>query len=233
MQKKSLYLILLCFLSALTLWLAQIRRDQFALARQIAPQLLRFHVIANSKSPEDQEIKLKVKSFLLERIYQSTTPSDGSALSTNPPLTKDDLKSTLLTQKASLEKDTRDYIRQLGKDYPVSLDISTCEFPEKYYGNIRLPAGYYETAELKIGNARGHNWWCVLYPKICITKDAVAIVPDSSLEELRQLLTPEDYQQLLLQRPALTPTTHCSFYMINLLKGNTSLPATPSAHPDH
>lgn len=233
MKRKSLYLILLCFLSALTLWMAQIRRDQFALARHIAPKLLRFHVIANSNSPEDQEIKLKVKSFLLEKIYQSTASSDNSASNTSPPLTKESLTSTLLAQKASLERDTRDYIRRLGKDYPVSLDLKTCEFPEKYYGNIRLPAGYYETAELSIGNARGHNWWCVLYPKICITKDAVAIVPDSSLEELRQLLPSEDYQQLLLQRPSLTPTIHGSFYIIDLLKGKAASPATRSARPDH
>ncbi len=74
-MKKNLFLILLCFLSALCLWFAQIRREQLNLAGRIAPQILRFHVIANSNSSKDQEIKLNVKSYLLEHIYQEFAKS--------------------------------------------------------------------------------------------------------------------------------------------------------------
>lgn len=220
--KKPLYLALLCAVFSLTLWMSQIRRDQYVLAGRISPQILRFHVIANSNSPKDQEIKLKVKSFLLEKIYQSTAPA---------PLTKEALKTTLLVQKNTIEQDTEAFIRQLGADYPVSLTLTTCEFPEKIYGNLRLPAGYYETAKLDIGNAQGRNWWCVLYPKLCITKDAVATVPDSSLEELQKLLSPEDFQQLLLQRPELRPNLHASFYLFHLLKGTRDCQDSGTASP--
>lgn len=225
-MKKPLFSLLLCFLSALCLWCAQIRRDQLALAHRIAPQILRFHVIANSNSAKDQEIKLKVKSYLLEHIYEQlytqtdSTPQASPSLQTpsEKSFTKEDIKSFLLTHKEELEHDTESYIRQLGVSCPVSFNLTWCEFPEKTYGSLRLPAGTYEAAQLKIGAARGHNWWCVLYPKICITKDAVAAIPDSSLEELRQLLSPEDFQKLLLQRPAFTPKIRFSFYALDKLK---------------
>ena len=241
-MKKNLSLLILCFLSALCLWLAQIRRDQLTLARHIAPQILRFHVIANSNTPEDQEIKLKVKSYLLEHIYQEfylqtcpqtnatdiafqnapeqDLPEKNSSEENAPEKNheKEDLKSFLLTHREDLERDAENYIRHLGRSYPVSLDVAWCEFPEKIYGNLCLPAGTYEAAQVKIGSARGHNWWCVLYPKVCITKDAVATVPDSSLEELSQILSPEDYQKLLLERPALMPTIHFSFLGLERMK---------------
>ncbi len=221
-MKKNLFLILLCFLSALCLWFAQIRREQLNLAGRIAPQILRFHVIANSNSSEDQEIKLNVKSYLLEHIYQEFTKSFPQK---NP--TKEDLKSFLLTHREDLESDTKNYIRQMGKSYPVSLEITWCEIPEKTYGNLRLPAGTYEAAQLKIGAARGHNWWCVLYPKVCITKDALTAVPDSSLEELSQILSPEDYQKLLLERPAFMPNIRFSFFTFEKLGLKPSSPDNP------
>lgn len=220
-MKKTLSLILLCFLSAASLWFAQIRRDQLTLAGQIAPKILRFHVIANSNSAEDQEIKLKVKSYFLETIYQKVS---------SQKMNKDTMKSFLSAHKEELERDTEAFIRSLGKSYPVSLDITCCEFPEKFYGEFRLPAGTYETARLNIGAARGHNWWCVLYPQICVTKDAVTAVPDSSLEELRELLSPEDYQKLLFQRPDFTPKLRLSFYSIdkfNTWKSSLTAPSAP------
>lgn len=281
-------ILVLCFLSALSLWCAQIRRDQFMLAERIAPKILRFHVIANSNSAEDQEIKLKVKSYLLETIdekfneytadsskttyspkitdslkatnslkatdflkttdslktidFLKTTDSsedfpltDSSALhfSQGNTITKDELTAFLSDHKEELEYDTEMFIRRLGKAYPVSFEVTRCEFPEKFYGNVRLPAGTYEAAQVKIGSARGHNWWCILYPKVCITKDAVATVPEASLEELRNLLSREDYQKLLLKRPELLPEFHLSFYALDALKKwraysvNSPSPLTP------
>lgn len=221
-MKKNLFLILLCFLSALCLWFTQIRREELSLAGRIAPQILRFHVIANSNSSKDQEIKLKVKSYFLEHIYQEFTKIFPQE---NP--TKEELKSFLLTHKEDLEDDTENYICQLGKSYPVSMDVTWCEFPEKTYGNLRLPAGTYEAAQLKIGTARGHNWWCVLYPKVCITKDTLATIPDSSLEELSQILSPEDYQKLLLERPALMPNIRFSFFALEKLGLKPFSPDSP------
>lgn len=269
-MKKPLMILVLCFLSALSLWCAQIRRDQLMLAERIAPKILRFHVIANSNSAEDQEIKLKVKSYLLETIDEkfnedtayspktADSPKMTDSLNTTDflktadspedfPLTdssalyfpqgntiaKDELAAFLSDHKEELAYDTERLIRRLGKAYPVSFEVTRCAFPEKFYGNIRLPAGTYEAAQVKIGAARGHNWWCILYPKVCITKDAVATVPEASLEELRNLLSREDYQKLLLKRPELLPEFRLSFYALDALKKwkaysvNSPSPLTP------
>lgn len=204
-EKNELFLILFCFLCAVFLWLFQMRSEDAALAHRIAPEILRFHVIGNSNSSRDQEIKLRVKSFLLEQIeYESNnnaaqTPKTPDTI--NPKTTKDTLKTWLLIHKEDLENRTEAYIRSLGEMYPVSLEITWTEFPEKTYGDLRLPAGTYETVQITLGKGRGHNWWCMLYPKVCITKDTITTIPESSWEELSQLLSQEDYQNLHLTSP--------------------------------
>ncbi len=199
-------LSLVCFLSAGLLMLAQIRLDQYRLAREIAPEILRFHVMANSNSQADQELKLQVKSYLLEQIYAEMAQQKDS-------WTKEDLTRYLSENQGSLEDKAESFIRNQGKDYPVSLTLGSCAFPEKYYGDLRLPAGIYQAANVTIGAGRGRNWWCVLYPKICITKDALTTVPESSLQELQQLLSQEDYQALLSERPVI----HIDFRIRELL----------------
>ncbi|MDO5417124.1 MAG: stage II sporulation protein R [Lachnospiraceae bacterium] len=194
--KRELLLALLCFLSAILLWSFQDQREQRALAGRIAPGILRFHVIGNSNSRADQERKLQVKSFLLEQIEKGMgAPADWE---------KSDVKQFLLENREKLEQETEDFLCSLGgRADPVSLDIVWQEFPEKFYGNLSLPAGSYEAAQIRIGNGRGRNWWCVLYPKVCVTKDAVTQVPEASLERFQKLLSEEDFQALKAQRPEI------------------------------
>lgn len=195
---KELLAALGCFLAAAFLWFCQGQTEQYGLAERIAPEILRFHVIANSNSKEDQERKLKVKSFLIEQIYGEMEQEAGSG-----KWNKGDLVSFLEGNRERLEAEAERLLRELGKEEPVSLEVVWCEFPEKYYGDIRLPAGRYEAAQVQIGKGMGHNWWCVLYPKVCITKDAVAVVPESSLKELKALLSQEDYLALQSKRPVI------------------------------
>lgn len=204
--KQKLILALGCFLGAGLLWNIQLRLEQNRLAQEIAPKILRFHVLANSNSPEDQALKLQVKSYLLEEIYAGMEE-------TKTEWGKDDLTRYLAGQKEALEQKTEDFILSQGKSYPVSLSLSSCEFPEKYYGDLRLPAGTYQAFNVTIGAGRGHNWWCVLYPKICITKDALTVIPESSREELQTILSQEDYQALLSERPVI----HIDFRLRELL----------------
>lgn len=194
--QHKFFLSLGCFLAAGLLMLAQIRLEQYQLAREIAPEILRFHVMANSNSQADQRLKLQVKSYLLEQIYTDLEQQKEA-------WTKEDLTCYLTKNQKSLEEKAEAFIRSQGKDYPVSLTLASCEFPEKYYGDLRLPAGTYQAANVTIGAGRGHNWWCVLYPKICITKDALTTVPESSLQELQQILSQENYQALLSERPVI------------------------------
>ena len=235
-EKNELFLILFCFLCAVFLWLFQMRSEDSALAHRIAPEILRFHVIGNSNSPRDQEIKLRVKSFLLEQIERTsdnTTQQQKIPDTINPTPTKDTLKTWLLIHKEDLENHTETYIRSLGETYPVSLEITWTEFPEKTYGDLRLPAGTYETAQITLGKGRGHNWWCMLYPKVCITKDTITTIPESSWEELNQLLSQEDCQKLHLTSPPppSLPRIRLSLRSVELLKTWMQKSATTKYNP--
>lgn len=200
-KRKELFLALGCMVCAVFLWGAQIRAEQWELAGRIAPGILRFHVIADSNSKEDQEIKLEVKSFLLERISEGMeTAGDGDGMEGDE---KDRLVSYLSAHKNKLEREAGELVRRLGGNGQVSMKLGKCEFPEKYYGDLRLPAGIYEALQVRIGKGMGHNWWCILYPKVCITKDALAVVPESSREELKRILSPEDFLALQAERPEI------------------------------
>ncbi|MCI8294401.1 MAG: stage II sporulation protein R [Lachnospiraceae bacterium] len=212
--KKELLLALACFLAAAFLWAFQARLEQGQLAERIAPHILRFHVLANSNSAADQEIKIEVKSFLLERIYGHL--GEDAA--------KSDVVAYLEAERQTLEAEAEQFIRRLGKEQTVSLDVVWCAFPEKYYGELKLPAGTYEAAQVRIGQGRGRNWWCILYPKVCVTKGAVATVPEGSIKELEELLSPEDLQALYAQRPLI----HLDFQLWQLF---STLPALQNHLP--
>ena len=114
--KKELLLALACFLAAAFLWAFQARLEQGQLAERIAPHILRFHVLANSNSAADQEIKIEVKSFLLERIYGHL--GEDAA--------KSDVVAYLEAERQTLEAEAEQFIRRLGKEQTVSLDVVWC-----------------------------------------------------------------------------------------------------------
>ena len=80
-----------------------------------------------------------------------------------------------------------------GYNYDVNIKIGNFEFPTKYYGDISLPAGYYDALRVEIGNASGRNWWCVMFPSLCFIDISSGIVPDESKEDLQNVLSEEEY----------------------------------------
>jgi stage II sporulation protein R len=84
-----------------------------------------------------------------------------------------------------------------GYDYPVEIGIGNFSFPTKKYGDISLPSGYYDALQIKIGNAEGKNWWCVLYPNLCFTDVTTSVLPEDSMEILKNTLTDEEYNVII------------------------------------
>ena len=80
-----------------------------------------------------------------------------------------------------------------GYDYQVNVKIGNFEFPTKNYGDISLPAGYYDALRVEIGNASGQNWWCVMFPPLCFIDVTSGVVPDESKEQLKENMSEEDY----------------------------------------
>ncbi len=189
--RRDLFLCLTCLLLAFLFTMAGQRQSDEAMAARIAPEILRFHVLANSDSDEDQQLKLRVRTLLLDSIYEK--------LGENASL--DDTKEYVLANKDSLEQEAEDYVKAEGYDYPAHMEVTECYFPSKTYGDMVFPCGTYDAVRVEIGKGKGHNWWCVLYPPLCFVDSTYAVVPDSSREILRESLDAADYQALLKKQP--------------------------------
>ena len=132
----KLSLSFLCFLICFLLSMSGIRARDEALAADIAPKILRFHVLANSDSAKDQALKLRVKDLLLEKIR------DGAAA--GQIAGKEELKAYILSESSTLEAAAEDFIHSFGYDYGVHVGIETCRFPVRTYGDMTFTAGMYE-----------------------------------------------------------------------------------------
>lgn len=152
----------------------------------IAKEILRFHVLANSDSEEDQKLKLEVKDRLVDYMKDIL---DGA----------EDVKETkkrITENRETICLVAEQEIQKQGYTYPVSVNLEKCYFPMKTYGDCTFPAGTYEALRVCIGKAKGRNWWCVLYPGLCFADSVNVIVPDEKKQELKNILTEEEYESL-------------------------------------
>ena len=154
-----------------------------AVSNNIADSVFRLHVIANSDSEEDQKLKLKVRDELLS--YMNIISKD----STN----KQEAMKIANEHKKEFKQIAEKVIKENGYDYTVNVQVGKADFPTKYYGDITLPAGTYDALKVKIGEAKGQNWWCVMFPPLCFVDVSTGIVPDNSKQELKQSLDDEEY----------------------------------------
>lgn len=152
--------------------------------KDISDKIIRLHVIANSDSEEDQEIKRSVRDEILKYMRNI---SDGF----------NDIESTkafINENIREIEKISREKIRDYGKDYDVKATLGEYVFPAKVYGDIAFPAGKYQALRVTIGNGEGANWWCVLFPPLCFVDASHGTVPDSIKQDLKNVLDKGDYK---------------------------------------
>lgn len=153
----------------------------------IAGEVFRLHVIANSDTEKDQELKLKVKTRIVEYLKEILGEDAGL----------EETKEAVLTHLTEIEQEAENIIEEQGFDYPVEAVVEKTYFPEKTYGDCTFPAGEYEALKVKIGSAKGQNWWCVLYPSLCFLDDTYGIVTEEKKEDLKEVLTAEEFQEIL------------------------------------
>ena len=154
-----------------------------AVSNNIADSVFRLHVVANSDSKEDQELKLKVRDELLS--YMNIISKDSK--------NKQEAMQIANEHKEEFIQIAEKVVRENGYDYIVKVQIGKSDFPTKYYGDITLPAGTYDALKVQIGDAKGQNWWCVMFPPLCFVDVSTGIVPDNSKQELEQNLDDEEY----------------------------------------
>lgn len=120
--------------------------------------VLRLHVLANSDSDEDQAVKLKVRDAVLaeaQKWYGEAEDFDAA-------------HAAVCTHLESLEAAANAVLRAEGADYFATAEVCEMYFPTRTYENVKLPAGKYRTLRISLGEAEGHNWWCVVYPSLCL-----------------------------------------------------------------
>lgn len=155
-----------------------------AVSNNLSQAVFRLHVLANSDSDEDQALKLKVRDSLLN--YMNSICSNCS--------TKSEAISLANEHKNDFQQIAEQTIVENGYNYSVKINIDNFYFPTKNYGDISLPAGFYDALRVEIGEAKGKNWWCVMFPSLCFIDVSSGIVDDEAKEVLENNLEEESYR---------------------------------------
>ena len=179
--KKYKYPIILILLFNLLVFISAITYSN-AVFSDISDSVFRLHVIANSDTQEDQDLKLKVRDSILEYINNTTTNINS----------KEEFINYAQSHIEELKNVAETRIKQEGYSYKVNVEIGNFPFPTKTYGNITFPSGNYDGLKIKIGKAEGQNWWCVMFPPLCFIDNTSCKMDSSSIKILKENLSEED-----------------------------------------
>jgi len=140
------------------------------IASEIAGQMTRLHILANSNSEEDQQLKLKVRDRLLKEVNTAQKDLEDSEILA---ICQDEVKNN-------------------GYPYDVSVCRGRFYFPQKTYESVTLPAGTYNAVRIIIGSGTGENWWCVMYPPLCFGAE-IGSLNEEALQALQESISPESF----------------------------------------
>lgn len=167
MKYKKLLLILSIFIITFTYIIHPIIEEKYLLQNPFIDQeeykethnddVIRFHVRANSDGKEDQDLKLKVRDEILKEMGQKFV--DTKSL--------DESRIIIEENISEIKTIAEEVIAEENKDYAVNVSLDIEEFPVRMYGNLIFPQGNYEALIVEIGEAKGQNWWCVMFPPLC------------------------------------------------------------------
>ena len=158
------------------------------LQKQIATQVLRFHIRANSDTVADQQKKLRIKQSLLEWL--------------TPILSENTSKSETIQCIRKNLPDIRKEATRMAAPEPVTVTLQKEWFPEKTYGTCTFPEGIYDALRVDIGQAKGHNWWCVMYPPLCLNGQSAEY---TDTDMLKDVIGEEEYEVVVLSQEETVP----------------------------
>ena len=165
--------------------------------------IFRLHILANSNSESDQALKLAVRDSIIE--YMETINISST--------TKEETINNVNNNLDNLKVVAENKIKELGYDYPVTIEVGNFYFPTKYYGNISLPAGDYDALRIKIGEAQGQNWWCSLFPPLCFIDISSGYLEEDDQKILEDNLTEEEFMLV----SSSSPDVKLKFKILELL----------------
>lgn len=176
MKNMIIMLTLLLFTAATALYARNVREE-------IAGNVIRLHILANSDSHEDQELKIKIRDRILEK-YRAELCSNENIAAT---------RALIYDNMSGIKSTAEKTARENGFDYTVNVYLAKDFFPTKKYADVTLPAGKYEALRIEIGKAGGKNWWCVMFPPLCYADTDESEAAVKSKERLEQLLSGDCY----------------------------------------
>ena len=148
-----------------------------AKCNDVSKEVFRLHILANSDSKEDQLLKLKVRNAVLQ--YTEDLYKNSESLEKAERLTSDNLQNIANIAQKTVNKN--------GYNYRVTAEIKNMYFNTRYYDKVTMPSGNYDALRITIGKGEGHNWWCVMYPSLCIGAS-------TNYEALQKNTTQEEYE---------------------------------------
>jgi stage II sporulation protein R len=149
----------------------------------LADNFVRLHVIANSDTQKDQTLKLKIRDQIITEANKLFIKCENI----------NDTKTVINNNMDFLEEIALNEIKSNGENYDVSINLGTFYFPTKEYGNMVLPAGEYEALKIIIGEGKGKNWWCVMFPPLCFVDATHGEMSAEVKTDLKNNLSKEEY----------------------------------------
>ncbi|MEG0180251.1 MAG: stage II sporulation protein R [Peptostreptococcaceae bacterium] len=171
-------------------------------------KLIRFHVIANSDSEEDQALKLKVRDAVIAYLQPKLENSKSI----------EESEKIIKTEYDNLEGISKNIIIKSGYNYNIDVKLQYSNFPAKQYSSIVLPAGKYKALKVVIGEGKGKNWWCVMFPPLCFVDDQNGVIDEKTDEKLKSILSPEEYDLVMSKNETEVNNLKIKFKIVEVLQ---------------
>ena len=162
------------------------------------PGIVRFHVIANSDSSADQELKLQVRDYVLSHLQDELSKNISS---------RDEVSKYINDNMNKIEGWTKEALNLYESDYSYNVSLGVKHIPAKYYDDLYFPEGNYEALTVTIGEGKGKNWWCVVFPPLCLIDSS----DNESNEEMlidqeQKIILKSKIKELMNNQPVYSPT---------------------------
>ena len=187
-------------------------KDIDKISKGYKDKLIRFHVLANSDSDEDQELKLKVRDEIIKYLQPMLKQSKSLEQS----------EQIILSESENIKNIGENIIKENGYTYEVEVKLEYNNFPAKQYSNIVLPAGEYRALRILIGEAKGKNWWCVMFPPLCFVDENNGVIDKETDEKLRSVLTEEEYNLIAEDNIEKTKDVKMKFKIVEIIEALVS-----------
>lgn len=152
-------------------------------SESISQNVLRLHILANSDSTYDQDIKLQLKNYILE---ETSSLFSAKTVKENTEIAKQNTDY--------IESLCNDYLKEQGIDYKATVNVLNEFFETRVYDDFTLPAGNYDAIRIELGEGNGHNWWCIVFPSVCLSACSTSMddyMTDEEMELINSGYTPK------------------------------------------